>query len=64
MKGMCWVWGDGAERKKSFIWAGKGPGRAGLWKGELHVSVGKCTRVRKMLSFPPSSALKGFKRGW
>lgn len=23
MKGMCWVWGDGAERKKSFRWAGK-----------------------------------------
>lgn len=48
MKGMCWVWGDGAERKKSFIWAGKGWGRAGLCKGELSVPAGRRTSGREM----------------
>lgn len=59
MKGMCWVWGDGAERTKSFIRAGKGSGRAGLEKGELPGSVGECMSVRKMCGFSPSLALQG-----
>lgn len=62
MKGMCWVRGDGAERKKSFIRAGKGSGRAGSWKGELPVPVGRCACVRKTCIFPPSPALQGFKK--
>lgn len=58
MKGMCWVWGDGAERKKSFIRAGKGSGRARLGKGE---PAGRSTCGRERGWFPCQSCFPRIK---
>lgn len=52
MKGMCWVWGDGAERKESFVFC---TGWKRLWQSRVREGGAACASGKEHVwqgSFP------------
>lgn len=55
---MCWVWGDGAERERSWGRAGRGLGRAVPRQGEPRVGASVRQKNAQLLSKPALTSIR------